>query len=49
MFDELIFDCKNSELDKITNIVREEMENVVHLTVPLVVEISAGNNLFEAK
>ena len=47
--DEIIVDCKNSELDKIKKIVKEEMENVYKLNVPLKVEIDTGINWYEAK
>ena len=47
--DEIIVDCKNSELDKIKKIVKEEMENVYKLSVPLKVEIDTGINWYEAK
>lgn len=47
--DEIIVDCKNSELDKIKKIVKEEMENVYKLSVPLKVEIDTGTNWYEAK
>ena len=47
--DEIIVDCKNSELDKIKKIIKEEMENVYPLSVPLKVEIDTGINWYEAK
>ncbi len=47
--DEIVIDCKNEELDKIKNIVKEEMENVYKLDVPLKVEIDTGTNWYEAK
>ncbi|MCQ2556226.1 MAG: DNA polymerase, partial [Clostridia bacterium] len=47
--DELIVDCHPGEEQVVKTILKEVMENVVHLTVPLIVEISAGKNLFEAK
>ena len=47
--DEIIVACKNSELDKIKKIVKEEMENVYKLSVPLKVEIDTGINWYEAK
>lgn len=47
--DEIIVDCKNSELEKIKKIVKEEMENVVKLKVPLKVELDTGINWYEAK
>ncbi|MBR3523484.1 MAG: DNA polymerase I [Bacilli bacterium] len=47
--DELIFDCLNSELDKVKNIVCEEMENVIELKVPLKVDIETGSDWYQAK
>ncbi len=47
--DEIIIDCKNEELDKIKQIVKEEMENVFPLNVPLKIEISTGINWYDAK
>ena len=47
--DEIIVDAKNSELDKIKAIIKEEMEQVYNLSVPLKVEIDTGINWYEAK
>ena len=47
--DEIIVDCKKSELEKIKQIVKEEMEGVYKLDVPLKVEIDTGINWYEAK
>ena len=47
--DELIFNVVSSEEDIVKNIVKDTMENVYKLSVPLKVEISMGNNLYEAK
>ena len=47
--DELIVDCYPNESETIKNILKEEMENVVNLTVPLIVEVKEGKTLFDAK
>ena len=47
--DEIVIDCKKGELDKIKIIVKEEMENVYKLSVPLKVEMDTGTNWYEAK
>ena len=47
--DELIVDCVAGESEKIKTILKEEMENVVNLTVPLIVEINEGKTLYDAK
>ena len=45
--DELIVDSPNEEVLKIKKILSEEMENVVTLSIPLPVEISNGNSLYD--
>ena len=46
--DELNFNVPEDEVDRLTAIVREEMENAIHLSVPLKVDIGIGNNWLEA-
>ena len=46
--DELVFDAIASEVEVLEKIVREEMENVITLSVPLTVECNHGNNWLEA-
>ena len=47
--DELIFNVKNNELDKVKKIVKETMENTIKLSVPLEVDIEVGTNWYDAK
>ena len=47
--DELIFDVPNDELDEVVNLVKDTMENIYKLSVPLKVGINYGNNWYEAK
>ena len=47
--DELIFNVKNNELDKVKEIVKDIMENTIKLSVPLVVDIETGINWYDAK
>jgi DNA polymerase I len=47
--DELIFDVKKSEKDKLEKLVKDVMENIVTLDVPLKVGIDYGDNWYEAK
>jgi DNA polymerase-1 len=42
--DELVFDVAESEIDSMKTLVREQMENVHKLDVPLLVEIGVGKN-----
>lgn len=46
--DELLFDVYPGELDELTKIVKETMEGVVSLDVPLIAEAESGNNWLEA-
>ena len=46
--DELVFDAVREEVDTLCAIVKEEMENVTSLSVPLTVECNYGNNWLEA-
>ena len=46
--DELVFDAIKDEVDTLCKIVKEEMENVTTLSVPLTVECNYGNNWLEA-
>ena len=47
--DELIIDTKKEELEKVKEIVKNTMENIYKLEVPLKVDINYGNNWYEAK
>ena len=46
--DELLFDVPKPELEVVTPIIREEMQQAYKLSVPLIVEIGTGNNWLEA-
>ena len=46
--DELVFDAVKEEVETLCKIVKEEMENVTSLSVPLTVECNYGNNWLEA-
>ena len=46
--DELVFDAAGPEVGLLEQIAREEMENVVSLSIPLTVECNHGNNWLEA-
>ena len=47
--DELVIDTIKEEEEKVTKIVKDVMENVIKLDVPLKVGIAAGKDLYEAK
>lgn len=47
--DELVVDCPDSEVEQIKNILKECMENIVTLEVPLPVDVHHGPTWFEAK
>jgi DNA polymerase I len=42
--DELVFDSLNSELKELASLVKDEMENVYKLNVPIKVDMKKGNN-----
>lgn len=46
--DELNFNVPLNEVDKVREIVVKEMQNVVHLTVPLIADCGIGTNWLEA-
>ena len=47
--DELIFDCPNEEVEEVTNLITDIMENTCKLTVPLKVEVNSGTNWYNVK
>ena len=46
--DELVFDVYKPELDKVSELIRSEMESAYELAVPLVVDLGLGQNWLEA-
>ncbi len=42
--DELVFEVPENEVDSMRTLVRDQMEQVHHLSVPLLVEVGAGKN-----
>ena len=46
--DELIFECKNSELEDVSKLVCEVMESVAKFDIPLIAEAGTGQNWAEA-
>ncbi|MGB9755979.1 MAG: DNA polymerase [Desulfurella sp.] len=47
--DELIIECKDSQIERVKQIVKESMEKAVKFEVPLKVNIGIGKNWHEAK
>ncbi len=47
--DELIFEIKEEQVKKISELIKDEMETVYKLKVPLVAEVGIGNNWGECK
>ena len=47
--DELIFEVPENEVDIMKELVKEKMENVVDLRVPLRVDMGIGSDWFELK
>ena len=47
--DELVFECPEDEVERLSKMVTESMSNVVEIAVPLVVDVSTGKNWAEAK
>lgn len=47
--DELDFECPTGEVDRLIAMVREEMEHVVELRVPLIADASVGETWADAK
>jgi len=46
--DELLFECPMDEVEKLTVMVRQEVEGAIERTVPVKVDIGVGGNWYEA-
>jgi len=46
--DELVFEAPKDEAEKVKQLIKDKMENVVSLAVPLTVDIGMGKNWYEA-
>lgn len=46
--DELVFDAPRCEVEKLMEILKQEMEHVIELSVPLTIECNYGDNWLEA-
>ena len=47
--DELVFDTLKEEKDQVIEIIKDKMENIIELKVPLKVDIDYGDNWYQAK
>ena len=47
--DELIIEAPEAERERVSNLLRECMENVISLSVPLVAEVKTGKSWYETK
>ena len=47
--DELLLEVPKAEVEKVTHILKAEMENAVHLDVPLVADVNAGDSWYDTK
>jgi len=47
--DELLLEVPQSEIEKVTHILKDEMENAVKLDVPLVADVSVGDSWYDTK
>ena len=47
--DELVFEAPASELDYVSSLVKQEMQEAAQLSVPLVVDLGIGSNWLETK
>jgi DNA polymerase I len=47
--DELLFDVPEDEIDAVRSLVKQEMENVIELNVPIVADVGVGQNWRDLK
>ena len=47
--DELVIDTKKDEYDMVCKLLKEVMENVVNIEVPLLIDIESGDDWYQAK
>ena len=47
--DELLFDVPENEIEQVRTLVKDEMENVIELKVPVVADVGIGQNWRDLK
>jgi len=47
--DELVVECPRHEVETVAELIRNAMEQIITLSVPLVADVSAGNSWYDAK
>ena len=47
--DELLIEAAREELEEVKELLKDQMENAAHLSVPLIVDMHTGENWYEAK
>ena len=47
--DELLFDAPREEAEEVSTLVKQEMESVIELTIPIIAEVGQGPNWRDAK
>ena len=47
--DELIIECREELAEKVSAILKEEMENAVELAVPMTADVHSGKSWYDAK
>ncbi|MBM4075465.1 MAG: DNA polymerase I, partial [Planctomycetes bacterium] len=47
--DELVFEVPLTDVDSLVNLIREEMQTAMNLSVPLIVDVSVGENWLDTQ
>jgi DNA polymerase-1 len=45
--DELVLEVPKNKINEVSKIIKEKMENVIKLNVPLIVDVKIGDNWLE--
>ncbi len=47
--DELVVECPRSEVETVADLIRDAMENIITIDVPLIADVSSGYSWYDAK